>query len=391
MPKVSEREVRYPKHQSKIGWLSGEQAKKLLDWQQPPEGKTFSEFLLKDCNDVPTKCLNVEKQRPFYANVAKQWMGEILGQHWNGDGGETNGEAMIIGRTGLVIDGKHRLIGLVLACQEWLLNPGKYPWAEEPKMHCWINFGVREDIHSINTINTGKPRSLGDAIFASGLFGEFDPSKGKDRRSIKILSKIADHAIRLLWHRTGACDNAFAPRRSHAESLDFIERHPKILECVKHIHEENGNDNKLKYYPGPGQAAALMYLMGSCKTQRDNEEGTGYAQVDYPTESLLDWSMWDKACEFWTSLADIKNGSLNELREAIGGILNAEEGTRIAERTALVVKAWGCFAHDEKVTKRALELEYEVDRNGFERLAECPTCGNAGLGIDLGDPGDNRA
>ena len=386
---VKNRKVVYPELKGQMGWLTGDEAKTLLGWTQPKEGsKGKFEFLFKDRNGVPTKCHNVEKQRPFYAPLAKQWMGEILGGHWNGDGGETNGESMIIGRTGLVVDAKHRLVGLAWAVQEWLNHPEKYPfWEEEPKIHCSINFGVREDVKSINTINTGKPRTLGDAIYASGLFGHITGSKTSMQYQIKALSRIADYAVRLLWHRTGAHKDAFAPRRTHAESLDFIQRHPKLLECVKHIHEENGKDGKLKNYPSPGYAAALLYMMGSSTTLRENDEVSGYAQVDCPTEDLLDWSMWEKAREFWTELAG-RATAFEQLRQVTANYLDSEESSYRAERLAVIIKAWWVYAEDMAITRSALDLDV-VTKGGIKVLAETPTVGEMlgdVAGIDIGDP-----
>jgi hypothetical protein len=383
-----ERKVIYPELKGKVGWLTAEQARTFLGWKQSDNtDKPYTEFLLKDRNGVATKCFNVEKQRPFYMATALQWMGEILGGHWNGDGGEANGESIIISRTALVIDGKHRLIGLVLAEQEWLNNPDKYHhWGEEPKIHCFINIGVREDIQSINTINTGKPRSLADAIYASGLFGDMDASRSKDKRKLKMLSRMADYAVRLLWQRTGASENAFAPRRTHAESLDFIQRHPKLLECVRHIYEENGNDDKLKYYPSPGYAAALLYLMGSSNSERENSEGTGYIQADCPTEDLLNWDMWDKACGFWTAIAS-GDKSMKLLIQAVSELMDSAGGSFLQERVALIVQSWWKFAENKKLVEEDVTLDLIKDQDGVERLAACPTVGEVFgdlMGIDIG-------
>jgi hypothetical protein len=383
------RKVIYPDLKGKVGWVTAEQARKLLGWKQSQDPKqAYTEYLLKDRDGVPTKCFNVEKQRPFYPALAAQWMGEILAGHWNGDGGETNGESMVISKTGLVIDGKHRLIGLALAVQEWSKDHTKYPfWPEEPKIHCFISFGVREDIKAVNTINTGKPRTLADAIYASGLFGTLDGSRSKDKRIIKALSRMTDHAVRLLWKRTGAVEQPFAPKRSHAESLDFIQRHPRLLECVKHIYEESGAEDKLRFYPSPGYAAALLYLMGSSTTQRENAESSGYMQVDCPTEDLLDWSMWEKACAFWTALAG-KDPSMDPLRTAVGNLLDQAGSSFLSERMALLVKTWWLYATDEEITEEGIAYETTVDGAGIEVIAECPQVGEVFgdlYGIDLGD------
>ncbi len=396
-PKASEdskpertRKVIYPELRGEVDWLLAEQARTFLGWKQSTSDKPYTTFLFKDRYGVPTKCLNVEKQRPFYYPLALQWMHEILNIHWNGDGGETNGESMIIGRTGIVIDGKHRLVGLALAEQEYLKNPDKYPWLKEaPKIHCFINIGVREDMVSINTINTGKPRSLADAIYASGLFGDLTTTRTKDKRDVKMLSRMADYAVRLLWHRTGAKREAFAPKRTHSESLDFIQRHPKLLECLRHIHEENGGgENRLKFYPSPGMAAGLLYLMGSSKTVRTDDEGTGYMDVDCPTEDLLDWSMFGKACDFWTMLA-ARAKEFDPVREVIGNLLDSEGGSFTQERIAVLVKAWWRFSEDMEIIDKSLELETQANDDGIQRLIECPTVGEMiddVSSIDLGNP-----
>jgi len=387
-----ERGVLYPQLEGKIGWLTAEQARGLLGWKQSDSEHPYKDFLFKDRHETPTRCYNVDKQRPFYMSLALQWMHEILNGHWNGDGGETNGESMIVSNTGLVIDGKHRMVGLVLAEQEWLKNPDKYPyWKEEPKIHCFINFGIREDMRAINTINTGKPRSLADAIYASGLFTDLDSTTTSNKnRKLKALSRMADYAVRLLWHRTGAKRDAFAPKRTHAESLDFIQRHPKLLECLKHIHEEDGGkEARLKYYPSPGYAAALLYLMGSASSIRENGEATGYAEVDCPTEDLLDWELYPQACDFWTKLA-AHDKAFDPVRQAIADLLDVEGGSFLQERIAILVKAWWCFIQDLKITPKALEYETVKDEDGRIHLGETPTVGEVLgdlNGIDLGEPG----
>jgi len=389
--RVSSRKVVHSELKGKVGWLTADQAKTFLGWKQSDGEKPFTDFLFKDRNGIPTQCHHVAKQRPFYDGLAKQHMTEILGGHWNGDGGESNGESMIVGQTGIIIDGQHRMVGLVWAEQEWLKHPDKYPyWQEEPKIHCFINLGVREDMVSINTINTGKPRSLGDAIYSSGLFGFIDGVSSKEKNKLKTLAKMTDHAVRLLWQRTGAKKDAFAPKRTHAESLDFIQRHPKLLEAVRHVYEEDGKDHKLKYYPSPGYAAALLYLMASCKTERENDEGTGYVQVPCPTEDLLDWSMWQKACDFWTLLAAGDKG-FDNVRNSISEYVDAEGGSFLQERIAILIKSWWQFSHDEKITASSIALDLVMNNDGIQVLEQVPLVGEVFgevAGIDIGEPTD---
>jgi hypothetical protein len=165
-------------------------------------------------------------------------------------------------------------------------------------------------------------------------------------------------------------------KRTHAEALDFLQRHPGILECVKHIHEENGSEGHIQCYISPGYASALLYLMAT--SQSDNEK-----YKENPCESLLDLGLYEKACEFWVSLAS-NDPSLKPLQTALAAVLNDDEagGSLVAERIALIVKTWNNYVDGQTVKSTDLKLEYVQDSKGINRLAEHPAVG----GIDIGDP-----
>ncbi len=355
--------------------ITVDQAKELLGWQEVSDASTA---LLKDRNGKSIQCCNTtEKQRPYTPALARQWMCEILGKPKQavnpktslGGNWQLTGEAIVVGRTGLNIEGQHRLIGLVLAAQEWAKDPKRFPgWKKEPVLISICVFGIDEAIEVVNVMNTGKPRSLAEALYASGMFNKMN---SRDR---KILTRMVDYGVRLLWLRTGASINAFAPRRTHAESLDFINRHPKLLKCVQHICEENA-DNHIAKYIGPGYASGLLYLMATSSTDPAN-----YRAADNPNEKQLDWELWSKACDFWVSLAGGEPG-FAPVRKALANILD-EGGGGLAERCALLIKTWLCYANNKPITDKRLELAYDVDEEGFRTLTECPISG----GIDLGIP-----
>jgi len=179
--------------------LTADKAKELLRWQEleVKKGATFT-----DRNGKPVRCNAVGlRQRLFTPSLARQWMCEILGRPGQGINPETNlggnwqltGETIVIGRTGLCIEGQHRLVGLIWAVQEWAKEPDKFPaWQEEPAINALIVKGISEAPEVVNVMNTGKPRSLADAIVACGLFGDVDP------KSLRVLSRMADYAVRLL-------------------------------------------------------------------------------------------------------------------------------------------------------------------------------------------------
>lgn len=362
----SGREIVYP--QVKVTLRSGanpmtqSDAKKILGWTEVDKDVLFT-----DLNGKRIACSNNVGNRPFSRANADTVQQQVLRQRW-----KLNGETMIIGESGLCLSVQHRLIGLILACQEWSLRPDKWPlWTTEPTMDCILVFGISEDDATVNTLDTGKTRSLADVIYRSEYF------KGMPSKDRKTVARMCDYAVRLLWHRTGAVD-AFAPRRTHAESLDFINRHPKILECVKHIFEENGegeDGNKIGKWLSPGYASAMLYLMGCCKS-----DDKAYYTSANRSESLLTWE-FDKAADFWSLLAG-NSKECSAIQVAIKKFLQDGAGS-MDERLAVICKAWHSKLKHGMVRLNDLSLNYSTFEDK-KTLTECPTVG----GIDKADPGE---
>lgn len=343
--------------------LTIEGAKQLLGWTQPEPGQPpFKEYLLKDRVGVTTACTNNDNNRPFYyQSLCLPLMFAILAGKYR-----LNGESIIIGKTGEILDGQHRLIALVLAVQEWLANPDKYPyWTEAPTIDVLIVTGVDESLETINTINVGKSRSLGDAIYACKLF------KGSAKQA-KALSKVSDYAIRMLWSRTGACDNAFSVKRDHVESIAFLTRHPKLIEFVEYAHELNGPNKVFNNYLSTGYLAALAYLMAV-----DVKTGQAYHNADLPSESDIKFSHATKVKEYLSDIA-LMDARVAPLRKAFAKLFEQGGGT-IAERVALIVSGWIAYKKEGKVADKYLALSYH-EQDGIRTLVSCPVVG----GIDLG-------
>lgn len=362
---TKKREVVYEKPSLKLyangNPLTGAIVKKLLGYAEPPKGVKDGLFPV---GGKKVWLTNNDTNRPFYQSNADYLTQEILRGNW-----EFNGEPMIIGETGRLIDGQHTGIALLNAIAEWAAHPGKWKdyWETEPVIDKLVVFGVKETDKVVNTVNTGRPRTLTDVLYRSKVFSNV---KEKDRRKV---SSIADWAVRLLWARTGANRNAYTPRRTHRESLFFIERHPKLVEAVRHIWEENGSENRIGRYISPGYAAGLLYLMASMKSSRAE-----YLKTENPNEESLDLSMWDRACEFFVFLASTHDS----LKAVIPALAKCSEGTPTRdERQAVVLKAWLLYAEDKPVTVSSLALRYQPDSDGLLKLAEHPVIG----GIDVGD------
>jgi hypothetical protein len=225
--------------------------------------------------------------------------------------------------------------------------------------------GIEEDSRHTRTLDNVKPRSLSDVLFTSDLLKEYTVA---DRY---VISRIADYAVRILWHRTGA-SNAFTPYRTHSESINFIGRHPRILGMVKTIFDLNEKKGISKYI-SPGYAAGLMYLMASSSTN-----GSEYWDADPPSEDLLNLEMEERASDFW---AEFAQGKIRGLMDALDKLAETEtDGVGYEEAVALVVKAWTMFKR--RVPAKNLSLRYIRDEDGVRRLGERPVLG----GIDRGGP-----
>lgn len=362
--------------------LTMEVAKQLLQWQTEEEaglelpkdvkGKEQKanfgdDFILKDLHGNKVRCLANLHNRPFYQGLANDWKLEILRKQW-----KFNGESIIIDETGMDQDGQHRLIGLVLAVQEWELDREKPKpeqkwqklWHTEPYIESLVVLGISSADAVVNTLNTGKKRSAEDAIYRS----EWCQSKPlKDRLA---LAKICGKAIKFIWDRTSYGDASLAPRRPHSETFEFLNRHPRIKECSEAIYQ-TAEGNALSDMIPLGTAAGLLYLMGSSATSADQYNGIN-------SEEAIDWSLWEKAYDFFVDLAD--NGKPTEpVREVLLSIPDDSGAFGYRLRIGSLIKAWHSYSDGTKLVKE--EVEVNTDRNGDGQLviAESPRVG----GIDV--------
>lgn len=353
--------------------LTADLAKQYLGWYESDDKAMF-----RDGYGKKIACSNNTKNRPLDFALAKTYASEVLNKRW-----KLNGETVIVGKYGGILSAQHRLIGLVLAHQEWEQNKAdwKHLWRTAPTMPTLLVTGIEEDDATVNSIDNVKPRTLADILYRSDYFASLKPS---DRNAC---SRIAAYAIRFVCHRTGAWRDAYAPKRTHSEFLDFLSRHDKILDCVKHIWEEDGTGKEggklsksLKY--SVGTAAGLLYLM-ACSTS----DPVKYREGDPTSQADLDFTLLDKSMDFWVILAS-GGEELAGVREAIRNLYSddEDESSRVAEKTAIIAKAWNLFSSGAAITPRQLELSYKEDEDGNKSLSECPTVG----GIDLGNPEDDE-
>jgi hypothetical protein len=340
--------------------LTASDCKKFLGWtvQKQDDGETVTH----DTEGKPIKCVNNANNRPFDNSLADKLAQEILRGKWR-----INGETIIIGQKGSVLSGQHRMIGLIRAVELWSKDRDKYSeWETEPVIETMLAVGVSEDDAVVNTIDTGKTRSLSDVIYRSNYFGDVSNS---DR---KMLAKACDSAVKFFWDRTGVGD-AYSIFRTHAEALDLLDRHKKLISCVKHCYEENVA-NRIGNLVGVGTASTLCYLMASCKTKHEK-----YYGADVRSEKNLDFSELDAAKEFWMELSKDKS-KLQVVRDVLAEMQEAggDAGVSFSERLALVIKAWQA---GDAPKLSALRLKYHTDEDKVRHLEEFPILG----GIDIGE------
>jgi len=383
--------------------FTADNAKLLLGWEgetkPDKDGKGGVSFggdaMSTDMFGLKFRCTHNISNRPFDRRRSMQYAQDVLCRRW-----KFNLEPMIIGKHGNVVSAQHRLTGLVFAYQLWsddspqhlywqeLWPKDKYP--DGPTIECTVAFGCDEDAETVRTIDNVMPRTLADVLFTMGCMADIARS---DRKEV---CRMVDYAIRLLWHRTKMDDDAYRPNMSHSEAIDFIERHPTVLNAVKDIHVQNKEGGITKFFKAPGTAAGLLYLMGcsgvtgdrNAKNQlikyADGMDGHVSTEMTFKKGG---WERYDQACNYWSMLIT-SHTKVMEVRTALANLVNSDTGEpdlrkdTSAARSAIIIKGWNAFIEKGKVTAEDVELKwgYKHDR---PVLNSWPELG----GIDAGEPG----
>ena len=345
--------------------ITAQLAREWLGWEEETPSTTFGSNYLLKFGDRKIRCSNNNSNRPFRNALYEKYKQEHLRNNW-----KVNGETIIIGQTGEVISGQHTLIGLIGASEEYLSNPSKYVeyWKTEPTLSKFVTFGIVEDDEVVNTIDTGKERGLDDVIYRQHLFPGLNP------KNQQVCARMAKKAVQMLWDRTKAKNDAWGLRHTMGEYTKFLEDHIRLLQCVTHIWEED-SEGKIKQYTNPGNAAGLLYLMGCSTTEKMT-----YYGADHPNESLLDWSNWDKACEFWVKLAQNAE-SMVSVKHAYAQ--RGEQGPISSrERWGMLINAWMFYEQGEKFTPEDIMVLTDFDEvSNTRNIIDHPSIG----GIDLAD------
>lgn len=395
-----------------LGWYSqsaniaaGKEAKPDASPKEIEDEFSFKNPLLTDMFDDPIMCFNNTKNRPFRVSGAKAYAQDILKRRWAGPHNKeyfqsnlsesddtsvtVNGEPIIIGRYGNVESGQHRLIGLKLAAQMWNKNPELYEgvWDEEPFLESLVVFGVSENPRVLQTHDNVIPRTLADTLFTSGIY--------KDRKPVekKELSRMLAKAVELLWTRVGINHPKSGRKlyKTHSEENEFLERHPKLLECIEHIHHcdrTRGISAVLKL--DSGHCSALLYLMAAGQTDPDIYHD---GEASTWSEDNVDFSLWEKATEFWNLVSKNEIHGQVPLNNALGMLTEIGEGSaRNSEKYVIIARAWMDYLSDKDKDDPILdtknfaltEKDYVLDKN--KKLVLDKESWTDFGGIDYGDP-----
>lgn len=342
----------------------------IMDWETEEQyqqrkvaelGGELTHYLYGDvfhCTDEDGKkvrCWNNANNRSFDEGWCEYLIDMILNGVWAGPlmmPGETiNGETIRISRYARVLSGQHQMTACKLANQRLQKDRTKlgieeadlkYPaWKghKECVIETLVVTGLSEDERILRTIDYVKPRTVADMLFTMPLFRENKPVERKE------MTRMSASAIDTLWQRTDT-----KGYKTHPEVVGFLERHKRLLKCVEHLFVLNkgGKDDgrrisKLRL--SAGTCAALCYLMGSSGPKTD---GDAYRNSFPPNEKDLDWSLWDKAKEFWVYLADSDEEAFEPVRHALGRLVDSTTesednlglGGRIQEKLAILAAAW---------------------------------------------------
>lgn len=357
------------------GPINAELAKKLLGWTTEEDaGYEFGDdYLLVDENGNKIRCLNNTHNRPYYDKDARKYAQGVLRRHWSGPSGNRkkthNCENIIIGCTGQVLSGQHRLIAEVLATQMWE-GPNSVRWQEfwpdsPPVIDAFVAFGCDESVETLRTMDSVRPRTLADVLYTENAF----TTAGKVARA--EMTKILEHAVRFMWSRIGMGDNAFSPFLTNTMAMEFVSAYPKLNDAVSVIYNIEKADGRVTDYLATGYAAGLLYMMAASET--DSTAYFNARREDTASEELLDFSMYDKAVEFWTELGATKpSPKLRAIREArrplIGDVKDKDYSGYIfvkgkgngglSECIGVLIKAWNRYKIGKPITHDDLALKY---------------------------------
>lgn len=314
---------------------------------------------------------NLAANRKLKMHIAQRWASEMVRGKW-----DANGETMKRDRKGMLHDGQHRGVGLLLAEAMRQADPEHYATHYGVKGPIKIDVVFIDGVNSkaMKTIGVGVPQSHGDILYRSGDMEE------TDYFSRDQLVKELGSAGRLVWLTTGGKVVSDAPKLPFTELEDFLYRHPQLRAAVYKITDidtieidgdatESGEAEVISYrirqYLSIAYAAGLLYMMATCESDPDNAFlGEGGAENEDGLS--LDYSNWDKAVEFFEKLASGESMKTGDPVLALSKALVKGNLSR-NDKVSLVIKAWNAYVSGTKVNKLTL-TKADKDRDTRPRI-----------------------
>jgi len=305
--------------------------------------------------------------RPFKKVLGERYASDMLRKKW-----PYNGESMVFDKNGNTVSAQHRAYGLIRAEKLRKLNPEKYPqWKGEVYIKALIATGI--DPKDSDSTDQGAPRAHGDVLFRRGIFDKYVNSDKTEQFNLADKKKLARDlatAIRTVWLRVGGKDVSDAPHFPKSEMLDFLEKHPKIVDCVAYVYEED--DRQIKSICSTvtrSYMAAVMYLAATSGTDRDDYDATGD----------VDTSCMQVAEDF---VASYGSGAGLEAGDPILALKNAFQKQIASGKTRdrdeilnLLVKAFTLFIDQKEADGKILTIgkdEAQPRLGGLDTVVESP-------------------
>jgi hypothetical protein len=386
--KRTAREITYPEYRVdlRVGpeAITADEMKEILGWSVVPEpdpeanGEEVEyDVLLTDREGNEVYCTNNPINRPFYKSTCEQYVQELLNGKW-----QFNGEPLVISETGVVLSGQHTGVALILAEQDRKADSKR--WGRKPiTMDRVIVYGVSEKDEVVNTLDTGRPRTLADAVYRCDVLSDV-----RSKKERKEIAGAVGTAISVVWDRTDVA-TAFDLAFTHSEALAFFMKHPSILKASTHVIEE-ATDTTLtrKLYLRPGYAAGLLFLMGTCKS----DPGKYYESFKSRSEDKLDLSMWETAEDYFTDLLGQGKKTRAVLTVMSDLCASPDEDALpvpVSHRMAIVIKGWERWLKGKSIKEEHLEVECD---NVDDKLVmfENPVCGGIDLGVETEEPDEEE-
>jgi hypothetical protein len=218
------------------------------------------------------------------------------------------------------------------------------------------------------------------------------------------LRHLLFNAVRIIWERCAMKHDPYNPNISETEALDFIARHPSLIDALEVFATEASAKAAIAKFINPGYAAGLHYLMAT--SGMDDDAVMAYRQADPRTEGLLDLSAWEKSRKFWVGLQ--KGGKTtkaivearmvvvgepalhkvgpnagkphkkkcDDVADIIGsysGRVFGEGGGTQRERRAVLAKAWVEYSTGGAVTAKNIQLQYDYGVLGDDGTVQDPS------------------